>query len=59
MNSEDILMSIHLTEPCAFDLDQARQLLRDHEAWISIDLLAAQVNEVVSTTSIHFTFDTL
>lgn len=60
MTADDILQSIHYTDP-AFTLDtidQARQLLREHEAWISVDLLATQINEVIPTTSIHFTPNT-
>ncbi len=56
MNSDDVLTAIRLTEPTLTldTIDHARQLLREHEAWVSLDLLTAQVNEVVSTTSIHF-----
>ena len=58
MTTDDILQSIHYTEPTLNldTLDQARQLLREHEAWVSIDLLAAQIDEVIPTTSIHFYF---
>lgn len=55
MTTDDIIAAIQRTEP-AFDLDQTRQILKEHEAWISIDLLITEVNEVVSTTSIHFQF---
>ena len=56
MTTDDILMSFHLTEPTHSpdSLEQARQLLREHEAWVSLDLLATQVNEVIPLTSIHF-----
>ena len=56
MTTDDILMSFHLTEPTHTpdSLEQARQLLKDHEAWISIDLLAQQVDNLITETSIHF-----
>ena len=51
MNTDDIL-----TEPTHTpdSLEHARQLLKDHEAWISIDLLAQQVDNLITETSIHF-----
>ena len=55
MTTDDILIAINHSETLNLaDLEQARQLLREHEAWVSIDLLTEQVNEVISTTSIHF-----
>ena len=56
MNIDDILMSFHLTEAnhTANSLEQARQLLREHEAWISIDLITAEIDKFVPKTSIHF-----
>lgn len=56
MTTDDILQSIHYTDPTLtlYNLDQARQLLREHKAWISLDLLITQVNEVIPTTSIPF-----
>ena len=56
MNTDDILESIHLTEPTHTpdSLEHARQLLKDHEAWISIDLLTNEIDRLIPETSIHF-----
>lgn len=56
MTTDDILQAIHHTEPTLTleNLEQARALLREHEAWVSIDLLAQQVDNITQETSIHF-----
>ena len=56
MNTDDILLSLKLTEPTHTpdSLEQARQLLKDHEAWISIDLLTNEIDRLIPETSIHF-----
>lgn len=56
MTTDDILEAYNHTDlPTHTDLDEARRILRDHEAWAYLDALTREIEEVIPTTPIHFT----
>ena len=57
MTIDDILTSYaHTTLPTYTDLEEARRLLRDHEAWAYLDQLSREIDEVIPAQPIHFTY---
>lgn len=57
MTTDDILTSYQHTDlPTYTSLDEARRLLRDHEAWASLDALTREINSILPDLPIHFNF---
>ncbi|WP_299315992.1 hypothetical protein [uncultured Halomonas sp.] len=57
MTTDDILESYHNTTfPTHHNLDEARRLLRDHEAWASLDALTQEIDAILPDLPIHFLY---
>lgn len=58
MTTDDILQSYAHTElPSHTDLDEARRLLQAHEAWAYLDQLTREIDEIIPSAPIHFSFN--